>query len=192
MTWYANGRFQRKSAKVNTVVIARYSMLKLASALTVGYAPAAALFLITLYHPAGQTLFEYISAKGEFWVPVIVFGWICGIASASMPTVALVQVLYHRGKAIWTSDDRVFFLNRIFVAVKRSDIQNVSIGSIGHSNWPAIILSLRNGSKKTISTWAFSEPAQTTLSRLDNWAGSVVFERKQWPSVIGSAHGRAR
>jgi hypothetical protein len=78
----------------------------------------------------------------------------------------LKQLLFVRANAVWIENGRIIYLNKWFMAVRRSDIKSIALGSWGMWKRPGIILTLHNGQTKVIPTGVLSEPSDIVLSRL--------------------------
>ncbi len=150
----------------SVMVIAWFSKPKAVSYLIAGLFIVGLLFIVTLYHPSGTSLVAYTRSRGEFWLLVYPLGWLAGIAAFLMLIALLKQLAFMRANAVWIENGRIVYLNKWFMAVRRSDIKSIAVGSWGTWRRPGIILTLRNGQKKVIPTGILSEPSDVVLSRL--------------------------
>ena len=132
-------------------------------------AACALMYGITLYHPRGVTLIEYMNSKGLFRYEFAFVAWTCGILLVVRQFTILKQIIIHRSSAIWTSRDRLFYLNIYWDIVYRSvrlpDIVDFQIRS-GFAARAGIVVRLRSGQERVISTWLLLEPLDMVMSRL--------------------------
>lgn len=152
------------------MVIARFSIPK-ALAYVIGcLAFCAIYYFVTLRHPPGMSLEEYLASKGAFRFPVVAAGWLAGGLFVLLQTVILNQILFHKGNAIWAKNGKIFYLNVhwniLYTFVGIGDIISVSIGKTGRLGLRAIVIQLQDGGQKAIPTWIFLEPADVILARI--------------------------
>ena len=132
-------------------------------------AASALMFGITLYHPKGVTLMEYMNSKGLFHYEFAFIAWTCGILLVIRQFTILKQIIIHRSSAIWTTRNRLFYLNLYWDIVYRSvslpDIVDFQIRS-GFAAHAGIVIRLRGGQERVISTWLLLEPVDVVMARL--------------------------
>jgi hypothetical protein len=123
----------------------------------------------TLYHPAGMTLTEYMNSKGMFRYVCAIIARACGALLIIRQITILKQIIMHRSSALWTAHDTLFYLNIywdvIYRSVPLSEIVDFKIQS-GFAARAGIVMRLRSGQQRVISTWLLSEPADVVMSRL--------------------------
>ena len=129
----------------------------------------ALMYGITLYHPKGVPLMEYMNSKGLFRYEFAFIAWACGILLVVRQFTILKQIIIHRSSAIWTTQNRLFYLNIYWDIVYRSvrlpDIVDFQIRS-GFTARAGIVVRLRSGQERVISTWLLLEPVDVVMSRL--------------------------
>lgn len=132
-------------------------------------AACAIMYGITLYHPQGTTWMEYMKSKGLYRYEFALVAWVCGALLVVRQFTILKQIIVHRSNAIWTAKNKLFYLNIYFDIVYRSvslsDIADFKIRSAFAARG-GIVVRLRNGQERVISTWLLLEPADVVLSRL--------------------------
>jgi hypothetical protein len=148
-------------------VIARYSAWKgysYAAGLLLAYILAGVLFLS---HPTGTTWWGYAEARGRPFHLLIVLFIALPLALLTQ-IVMLVQLLFHRRRAVWVEGQKLIFLNGYgFFPVKQtwSAIASLSVGDIGYFR-RGVLATLKNGSKLSIPTWLLEDSPETVLERL--------------------------
>lgn len=147
------------------LVIAQFSTCKTTGFLIGGVIGLIVLFWITTHHDSGS-LFDSIRSTGEIWVFLVPVAWIGGIAFGLMELALLNQLVFDNRRAVWIKGDKIIYLNPLFMSVRRSEISNISNGSVGRHKSSAIVLELKNGGQKYIPIAALSEPAEPVLVRL--------------------------
>ena len=151
------------------MVIAHFSQ-RISLAYALGFLAACAIMCgITLYHPQGLTWMEYMKSKGIYRYEFAFGAWVCGVLLVVRQFTILKQIMVRRSNAIWTARNKLFYLNIywdiVYRSVPLSDIVDFRIGN-GSAARAGIVVRLRNGREKVISTWLLLEPTDVVLSRL--------------------------
>ena len=124
---------------------------------------------ITLYHPKCVTLMEYMNSKGLFRYEFVFVAWTCGILLVVRQFTILKQIIVHRSSAIWTTRNRLFYLNIYWDIVYRSVNLPDIVDFQTRSEFAAragIVVRLRSGQERFISTRLLLEPVDVVMSRL--------------------------
>jgi hypothetical protein len=141
------------------VVIAHYSSLKAFGAAAVGY-------LIPAY--LGYALTQPADPMNPYSSrPVLIIGVTAGLLLAAMVTATVVRIVFNRGRAIWTDDDRINYVSRwLNAAARRADIISVAPGFYGQQ---VIVLKLRNGRNERLPVSLLREPPNEILEQVSAW-----------------------
>jgi hypothetical protein len=127
------------------------------------------MYAVTLYHPPGITLRSYINSKGLFRYEFAIIAWVCGALLIVRQLTILNQIILHRAAAVWIARDRLFYLNIywdiIYRSIPLSDVAKFEVKS-DFAAHGGIVVRLRNGQERVISTWLLSEPVDAVIARL--------------------------
>jgi hypothetical protein len=153
------------------MIIAHFSNRRSLAYVLVCLATCIIMYSITIYHPSGTTLREYLESKGIFRYQLAVFTWIgAGLLIVRLLTI-LRQIILRKSIALWTIDGRLVFLNIywniVYSSVALSDIVRFRLQE-GIAARAGIVVCLRNGRERLISTWLLSEQAGAVLEQLQN------------------------
>ena len=129
----------------------------------------AVMYSVTLYHPQGTTWLDYTKSKGLYRYEFALVARICGALLVIRQLTILKQIIVHGSSAIWTANDRLFYLNIysgvVYRSVRLSDVSDFKIKT-GFAAAAGIVICLRSGREKVISTLLLLEPADVVLSHL--------------------------
>lgn len=130
----------------------------------------AVLYGVTLYHPSGVSLKEYLDSKGMFRYDFAVVAWILGVVLIVRQLTILNQIIFRKSEAVWAARGKIFYLNvywNIFYrAVPCSDIEGFDVTTKGDFRSRGIVIRLRSGREKVVTTWLLSESPDVILRRL--------------------------
>ena len=130
----------------------------------------ALLYSVTLYHPAGIPLKEYLDSKGLFRYDFAVIAWILGALLIVRQLTILNQLILRKSEAVWATRGKIFYLNAywniLYRAVPCSDIEGFDVTTKGDFGSRGIVIRLRSGRERVVTTWLLSESTDMILSRL--------------------------
>lgn len=128
------------------------------------------LYSTALLPPEGVSLKEYLDSKGLFRFKFLVVGWICTVPLLVRVFVIAYQLVFRHSQAVWLAQGKVFYLNIywnfLYSAVAVSDIEDFAMKMRGGPAARGIVLRLRSGQERVVSTWLLSEAPDVILSRL--------------------------
>jgi len=127
------------------------------------------MYVATLYHPPGVSVSEYLHSKGLFRYEFAVAAWVCGALLIVRQIIILNQVIAHGSSAIWAAHDRLYYLNIFsgifYRSVLLSDILEFELRTDIAARG-GVVIRLRNGQERMISTWLLLEPTDAVMARL--------------------------
>jgi hypothetical protein len=147
------------------LIVARFLAPKLFRVIIfLGALIAGSLFLV-LFAFHGQFI-PRVRAQGGVWYPMMIFG-LAGLAYAMWTELLFLrQALFDRRNALWIENGNLVYISKIYVSRKCEDIVDVSTGTIGRYKFPSIVLTSRDGSRKSIPSGALSEPREGIIHEL--------------------------
>lgn len=152
------------------MVIAHFSRAKTLTYTLCTLLACTAMCAITLYHPVGTGLVQYLNSKGLFRFYSAVFSWIfCSILIVRQ-LVILFQLVFRRSEAVWITDGKLFYINIVrdvlYHSIRCADIVGVYRSSHGGPFSRGIVLRLRSGSEVQIPSALFGDSNENLLTRL--------------------------
>lgn len=158
------------AVEANMKVIAHFSRAK-AFAYVIGWLIACALLYgLTLYHPVGVSLNGYLNSKGLFRYEFAVIAWVLGTLLIARQLTILNQLILRKSVAVWASRGNIYYLNVywdiFYRTVRCSDVEDFDVATNGSFGSGGIVIRLRAGQEKVVTTWLLSEPTDMILSRL--------------------------
>jgi hypothetical protein len=119
----------------------------------------------TLSSPDGHTIAP-VPYPLKFALQMEIIVWICGLVVILFASILTWQVIADERRAIWIEDGKLIHLHKRYQSADRDDIEEVSTGTFGIFNRPAVIVRMREGKRMEIPVYLLSEPADVIVARL--------------------------
>jgi hypothetical protein len=119
----------------------------------------------TLYSPDGHTIAP-VPYPLKFALQMEIIVWICGLLIVLFVSAPMWQLIADQRRAIWIRDGKLIHLHKRYQSADRDDIEEVSTGTFGIFNRPAVIVRTRRGRRMEIPAYLLSEPADVIVARL--------------------------
>ena len=97
---------------------------------------------------------------------ILFIGWLAAIAGLGMLFALLGQILFFKSRAIWVDSNKIYYLSKYFMAIRREAVESVSLGAFGKSQTAAIVVRLRGGGAEFIPIGYLAEEASVVVTRL--------------------------
>ena len=148
------------------MVIARFSKSKVLGPLIGGYAGTAAIAYFTFLEFTSPTYVDRLRSGAPYLLYSIPIAAVAGIFLFLLLTALFWQIVVSNCEALWIDGNKIVYLSKYFIEVRRDDVRSINLGVYGRWNRAAIIITLQNGRDAVIPVGVLSEPAHVVASRL--------------------------
>jgi hypothetical protein len=104
--------------------------------------------------------------RRPFLLPILVGGCLFTTASMLMFAVVLKRVLLDGCRALWIEVGNIVFLHKWNISIAIDAVEDISIGTFGRFEKPAILFRLKSGTTRAIPTGSFREDPTAIVERL--------------------------